>query len=70
MDWDEEGGRAIPWGRKQGATHEKVIKQDAHHWMPQAGESKGRDEYALKTRGSVCTQDVWEMFLSALDEIV
>lgn len=35
-----KGGGAIPLGRKEGATHEKVIKQDAHQWMPQAEKAR------------------------------
>lgn len=42
VGWEAECvcvGGATPSGWKQGATHEKVIKQDAHQWMPQAEEA-------------------------------
>lgn len=45
MDWDERwwGGereKQFPQDEKQGATHEKVINQDAHQWMPQAEKAR------------------------------
>lgn len=49
MDWD--GGGGIPSGGKQGATHEKVIKQDAHQWTPQAEAARRRTSPEDGTRG-------------------
>ena len=68
MDWDEEEeveeeveeGGTIPSGGKQGATHEKVIKQDAHQWMPQAEKARRATNEPRGRRGMFVHKDICE----------